>query len=126
MRVQPIRQTCRVAGRWSAVKRPITFAQSLMQAGQSAAHAFSRQRVHVIGFGLVEKVGYVGGRHGELFGVGAEVHQVRMGIDEGDVPGWGVGPMVSRLPGQALTWRHLELKRKNADLFVAKMKGAPA
>jgi hypothetical protein len=64
MHVQPIWQTCHVAGHRSAVKRPITFAQSLMQAVQSAAHAFSRQRVHVIGFGLVEKFGYVGGRDG--------------------------------------------------------------
>ena len=64
MHVQPIWQTWHVAGRGSAVKRPITIAQSLMQTVQSAAHAFSCQRVHVIGFGLVEKVGYVGGRDG--------------------------------------------------------------
>src|SRR5262249_19887295 len=37
---------------------------------------------------------------------------LRMGIDQGDVPGWGVGPMVSRLPGQALSWRSCELRRR--------------
>ena len=64
MHVQPIWQTCRITGSGSGVKRPLAFAQPLMQAVQCAAHAFSRQRVHVIGFGLVEEVGYVGGRHG--------------------------------------------------------------
>ncbi len=37
---------------------------------------------------------------------------LRMGIDQGEVPVWGVGPMVSRLPGQTLTWRSCELKRQ--------------
>jgi hypothetical protein len=35
-----------------------------------------------------------------------------MGIDQADVPGWGVGPMVSRLPGQALSWRSCQLRRR--------------
>jgi hypothetical protein len=35
---------------------------------------------------------------------------LRMGIDEADVPGWGVGPLVSRLPGQTLSWRTCELR----------------
>jgi len=33
-----------------------------------------------------------------------ETGSVRMGIDSGDVPGWGVGPMANRLPGQSITW----------------------
>ncbi len=41
-----------------------------------------------------------------------EEDTLRMGIDRGDVPGWGVGTMVSRLPGQALTWRSCELRRQ--------------
>src|SRR5205085_9917094 len=36
---------------------------------------------------------------------GEDEELLRMGIEQGDVPGWGVGPMVSRLPGQTLTWR---------------------
>jgi len=35
---------------------------------------------------------------------------VRIGIDRGDVPVWGAGPMVSRLPGQSLTWRKCVLR----------------
>lgn len=35
---------------------------------------------------------------------------LRMGIDEAEVPGYGVRPMVSRLPGQALVWRSCELR----------------
>ncbi len=35
---------------------------------------------------------------------------LRMSIDRGEVPGWGTSPLVSRLPGQALTWRTLELR----------------
>ena len=34
---------------------------------------------------------------------------LRMGIHRAEVPGWGTGPMASRLPGQALTWRSCEL-----------------
>ncbi len=34
----------------------------------------------------------------------------RMGIDQAELPVWGQGPMVSRLPGQALTWRTFELR----------------
>src|SRR5262249_19509642 len=64
MDVQPIWQTWHLAARTSAVDRPISFAQTLMQTVQRAAHTLSRQRVHVMGFGLVEKVGYVGGRDG--------------------------------------------------------------
>jgi hypothetical protein len=35
---------------------------------------------------------------------------VRMGINQADVPIWGTGPMVSRLPGQSLSWRTCELR----------------
>ncbi len=35
---------------------------------------------------------------------------VRMGIHRGEVPIWGPGPMVSRLPGQSMSWRHCELR----------------
>jgi hypothetical protein len=35
---------------------------------------------------------------------------LRMGIHRGDVPIWGAGPMVSRLPGQSLNWRTCELR----------------
>ena len=37
---------------------------------------------------------------------------VRMGVHRGEVPVWGVGRMVSRLPGQALAWRPIELRPK--------------
>ncbi len=40
---------------------------------------------------------------------------LRMGIGEADVPGWGVGPMVCRLPGQALAWRSCKLRRRPAE-----------
>ena len=62
MHDQPIWQTCHLAsGRWSG-QRPILFAQPLMQAVERAPHAFPRQRVDVIGLGLVEELGYVGSR----------------------------------------------------------------
>ncbi|MBV8609760.1 MAG: hypothetical protein JO034_20175 [Singulisphaera sp.] len=37
---------------------------------------------------------------------------LRMGIDRADVPAWGMARMVSRLPGQALSWRSCELRPK--------------
>ena len=37
---------------------------------------------------------------------------VRMGVDRADVPLWGVGRAANRLPGQAITWRSLELRPK--------------
>jgi len=64
MHDQPIRQTCHITGRDWSVKQPLAFAQPLMQAVQRAAHAFSRQRVDVIGLGLIQKLGYIGGREG--------------------------------------------------------------
>lgn len=38
--------------------------------------------------------------------------QLRMGIERALVPGWGIARMVSRLPGQTLTWRTCELRPK--------------
>jgi hypothetical protein len=34
----------------------------------------------------------------------------RLGINRGELPDWGTGPMVNRLPGQALSWRSCELR----------------
>ena len=39
----------------------------------------------------------------------------RMGIDRAEVPGWGTARMVSRLPGQALSWRTCELRPQPAE-----------
>jgi len=39
-----------------------------------------------------------------------EPRVARLGIDRGELPEWGTGPMVNRLPGQALSWRSCELK----------------
>ena len=64
MHDQPIRQTCHISGRRSGGQRPILFAQPLMQTVQRATHAFSHQRVDVIGLGLIEKLGDIGGRDG--------------------------------------------------------------
>ena len=36
--------------------------------------------------------------------------RLRMSLDRADVPGWGMARMVSRLPGQAIAWRSLELR----------------
>ncbi|HEX8200329.1 MAG TPA: hypothetical protein VF590_07570, partial [Isosphaeraceae bacterium] len=35
---------------------------------------------------------------------------LRMGIERAEVPGWGLAPLVSRLPGQALSWRSCALR----------------
>jgi hypothetical protein len=35
---------------------------------------------------------------------------LRMGINRAEVPIWGTGPMVSRLPGQAMSWRTCVLR----------------
>jgi hypothetical protein len=37
-------------------------------------------------------------------------HSLRMGVDRAEVPGWGTARMVSRLPGQSLSWRSCELR----------------
>ena len=61
MHVRPCWQTCRFTDAGSVVKRPIPFAQTLMQDIQRTGHALARQRVHVIGLGLLEKLGHVSG-----------------------------------------------------------------
>src|SRR5262249_52015999 len=45
----------------------------------------------------IDPGGEAGGSSGAEFG---EPGLVRIGIDQGEVPVWGTGPMVSRLPGQ--------------------------
>jgi hypothetical protein len=47
-----------------------------------------------------------------------ESGHARMGIHQAELPVWGTGPMVSRLPGQAISWRTCELRprpRKEAQ-----------
>ncbi|WP_165251582.1 hypothetical protein [Paludisphaera soli] len=39
-----------------------------------------------------------------------EPSNLRMGLGRGDVPGWGHARMVSRLPGQAMSWRTFKLR----------------
>jgi hypothetical protein len=39
-----------------------------------------------------------------------ELGLLRMGTDRAEVPGWGTARMVSRLPGQILSWRTCELR----------------
>lgn len=43
---------------------------------------------------------------------GAPGSPLRMGIDRAEVPGWGTARMISRLSGQALSWRSCELRPK--------------
>jgi hypothetical protein len=53
--------------------------------------------------------------------------QLKMGIDLAEVPLWGMAEMVSRLPGQALSWRNCELrpKPKERDKKLWKQKWDP-
>jgi hypothetical protein len=46
----------------------------------------------------------------EAWGEFENQRPLRMGIRRAEVPIWGTGPMVSRLPGQSLSWRNLELR----------------
>ncbi len=64
MHVQPCWQTCHFTGTDPAVERPVPFTQPLMQAVKRSAHALPRQRVHVIGLGLLEKLGHIRSRDG--------------------------------------------------------------
>jgi hypothetical protein len=49
-------------------------------------------------------------RYAALSAADEEGPRLRMGIGEADVPGWGVSPMVTRLPGQAFGWRSCQLR----------------
>ncbi len=49
-------------------------------------------------------------RHADASPPDEEGPRLRMGIGEADVPGWGVSPMVTRLPGQAFGWRSCRLR----------------
>jgi endonuclease-3 len=64
MHDQPIWQTCHFARGRCGGQRPILFAQALMQAIERAPHAFPRQRVDVVGLGLVEELDHIGSRDG--------------------------------------------------------------
>src|SRR5262249_7661511 len=52
---------------------------------------------------------YAHAAEGEPPDPGAHV-RLRVGIHRGDVPIGGPGPMVSRLPGQSMSWRSCELR----------------
>ncbi len=40
---------------------------------------------------------------------------LRMGVGRAEVPGWGTARMVSRLPGQAMSWRSCQLRTRPAE-----------
>lgn len=48
--------------------------------------------------------------------------ELRMGNGQGEVPGWGEADLVSRLPGQAITWRKCELRPKAPDVETRRWK----
>ena len=72
MHDQPIWQTCHLSRRRRSRQRPLAFAESLLEVVQRAAHSFPRQRVDVIGLGLVEKLSDIGGRDSVVFEAGFE------------------------------------------------------
>jgi hypothetical protein len=47
---------------------------------------------------------------------------LRMAIDQADVPGWGVSPVITRLPGQSLTWRNCELRPSPSESEKKRMR----
>jgi len=64
MHVQTCRQTCHIPCTGPGIKRPFPFVEPSLHAVQRAAHPVSRQRVDIIGFGLLEKLEHIGGRDG--------------------------------------------------------------
>jgi len=50
--------------------------------------------------------------HGDL---GEFDSALRMGVGRAEVPGWGTAKMVSRLPGQAISWRSCKLRTRPAE-----------
>ena len=47
--------------------------------------------------------------------VGEFDSSLRMGVGRAEVPGWGTAKMVSRLPGQAMSWRSCQLRTRPTD-----------
>jgi hypothetical protein len=64
MHVQTRWQTCHITYTGPGIKRPFPFVQPLLDAVQRATHTVSRQRIDIIGFGLLEKLDHIGGRDG--------------------------------------------------------------
>ena len=66
MHVHTCWQTCQITRIGRGVYRPFPFMQPLLQGVQRTAHTVSRQRVDIIGFGLLEKLDDIGGRDGVI------------------------------------------------------------
>jgi hypothetical protein len=47
---------------------------------------------------------------------------LRMGVDQAEIPTWGVMSMVNRLPGQSVSWRKLELRPRPPEPDRARWK----
>ena len=66
MDVYASRQTCQITRIGRDVQRPFPFIQPLLKAVQRPAHTVPRQRVDIIGLGLLEKLHHIGGRDGVI------------------------------------------------------------